>query len=487
LVRYRGGRWEPISDGFQTGTINSLLKDHKGRLWIGTSEAGVARIDNPTIDNPRFEFPLNDRLRTKTIFQLAEDAVGRIYIAGARGVERFDPATNALLQLPAASGPPLTETHLLYRDRKGAIWFGSNHGLARYNPEADPSGPPPAVSIHEVRVSGAPVLVSDEGEPHVEIPSFAAGTGVVEIAFGSVDFSVANRIRYRYRLLPAEMDWRQPVAQRSVQFAALGPNHYRFEVQAVGPGGAVNPAVAAVSFHVRTPLWKTWWFLVLAGMAAAALLYSAYLLRLRHQLSLERIRGRLAADLHDDLGSGLAEIAILTEVANQQHPLPGLHMVAERARELRSAMSDIVWAVDPAGDNVESLLDHWRQTAFAMLGDNRLEFRAPDAAIASMVRLTSQQRRNLLLLFKEVVTNIARHAEARRVTVQIVCASGFLKLEIRDDGRGFDQGSTYPGTGLKSIRQRAQKLRGTLNIDSKPGEGTVVSLHVPLRGRRMTM
>jgi signal transduction histidine kinase len=161
--------------------------------------------------------------------------------------------------------------------------------------------------------------------------------------------------------------------------------------------------------------------------------------------------------------------------------------VAERARELRRAMSDIVWAVDPSGDNLESLLDQWRQTAFALLGDNRLEFRAPDAAIASAVHLTSPERRNLLLLFKETVTNIARHADARRVTVQIGYAAGCLKLEIRDDGRGFDPGSTYSGTGLKSIRQRAQSLRGTLNIDSKPGEGTVVSLQVPLRGRRMTM
>jgi signal transduction histidine kinase len=167
--------------------------------------------------------------------------------------------------------------------------------------------------------------------------------------------------------------------------------------------------------------------------------------------------------------------------------MPGLGTVAQRARELRQAMSDIVWAVDPSGDNLESLLDHWRQTAFALLGDNRLEFRAPDPAIASMVRLTSAERRNLLLLFKETVTNIARHAGARLVTVHIGYAAGCLKLEIRDDGRGFDPGTVTPGAGLKSIRQRAQRLRGTLNINSKPGEGTVVSLQVPLRVRRMTM
>ena len=488
LVRYRDGHWTAVADGLPAGTIVSLLVDRRGRLWVGSSLAGVARIDRPEDETPRLISPIGrGRLRSDHILQFAEDGLGRIYIGGGRGVDRLDPATDTVMQFAAGSGPPQAETNILYRDRYGAIWFGSVNGLARYLPTPDATGPPPAPAIHEVRVSGMPALISDEGESQIEIPPFPAGHGVVEIGFGSVDFSVESRVRYRYRLLPLETAWRAPDTGRSVRYAGLGADAYRFEVQSVSPGGAANPIAAAVSFRVEGPFWKTWWFLFLTGASAAGLLYSVYLFRLRHLLALERIRAHLAADLHDDLGSGLAEIAILTEVANQRSSAPGLDLIARRARELRQSMSDIVWAVDPAGDTLESLIDRWRHTAFALFGDEHLEFTAPKSGLSAQVGLTSTQRRDLLLLFKEVVTNAARHAAAQRVRIRVSYSPGWLKLEISDDGCGFDPEGVQAGNGLRSIRRRAEGLRGSLGIDSFPGRGTVVSLSVRLHDGRMSM
>jgi ligand-binding sensor domain-containing protein len=380
LARYRAGHWEAVTEGLPAGAINSLLVDHLGRLWAGSGMGGLARIDHPEAPSPRFSYYLkNERMRSNHVVQLAEDTSGRIYIAGGRGVDRLDPATDAVLQFAAGSGPPPGETRILYRDRGGAIWFGSGYGLARYLPEPDPAGPPAAPSIREVRVSGVPVLVSDQGEAHAELAPLPGGKGSIEIGFGSVDFSVGSRLLYRYRLRPVETAWRQPSSQRSVQYAGLGPNNYRFEVQAVGPAGVVSPVTAVASFEVEGPVWKAWWFLLLSGAAAAALIYSAYLYRLRYQLALEKVRAQLAADLHDDLGSGLAEIAILTEVANQRGLTPGLDAIAQRARELRRSISDVVWAVDPATDNLEDLINRWRQVAFALLGNVHLEFLAPQS------------------------------------------------------------------------------------------------------------
>ena len=336
LARYRGGHWEAVTDGLPTGAINALIVDHLGRLWVGSGLGGLARIDHPEATAPRFNSYLNgERMRSNHVVQLAEDRSGRIYIAGGRGVDRLDPATGAVLHFAAGSGPPSGETRILHRDRSGAIWFGSSYGLARYFPEPDPTGAPPAPAIREVRVSGVPVLVSDRGEERADIAAFSGGKGSIEIDFGSVDFSVGNRVLYQYRLVPVETEWRPPDTGRSVRYAGLGPNAYRFEVQALSSNGAVNPIAAAVAFRVQGPFWKTWWFFVLAGASSAGLVYSLYLLRLRHLLALERIRAHLAADLHDDLGSGLAEIAILTEVANRRGSAPGLDLVAARARELR--------------------------------------------------------------------------------------------------------------------------------------------------------
>jgi signal transduction histidine kinase len=481
LARYRKGRWEAVREGVPAGWINSLLVDRQGRLWVGSSRAGVARIDDPAAVLPRFSFYLRaDRLRSDQIVDLAEDASGRIYIAGGRGVVRLDPATDTVLHLGADAGLPPGETREIHCDRKGAIWFGSNAGLARSLPAPDPAAPPAGPAIREVRVSGVNVLVSDEGEAQARIPPFPAGRGSIEIGFGSVDFSVGNRLRYRYRLLPVESEWRKPASQRSVHYAGLGPNSYRFEVQAVGSAGEVSAAAAAVDFRVEGPFWTSWWFLLLAGASAGALLHAWRLIRLRHLLAVEKVRSRLAADLHDDLGSGLAEIAILTEVARQRDPSLDLDSVAQRARELRGGMSDLVWSVDPSVDNLEGLVNRWRQTAFTLLGDDRLEFLTPPAQETRKVSLPPDQRRQLLLFFKEVAANVARHAGARRVRVTVRHTPPWLELEIRDDGCGFDPDRVYPGYGLKSLRQRAEAVRGQLRIESRPGAGTTVCLKVPL-------
>jgi ligand-binding sensor domain-containing protein/signal transduction histidine kinase len=488
LARYRDGRWRAVTDGLPAGAINGLIVDHLGRLWAGSGLGGLARIDHPEAAAPRFSYYLKgERMRSDHVVQLAEDRSGRIYIAGGRGVDRLDPATDAILHFAAGIGPPPGETRVLYRDRTGAIWFGSGNGLARYFPEPDPSGAPPAPAIREVRVSGVPVLVSDQGEQQAEVAPFQGGRSSIEIGFGSIDFSVGNRVLYKYRLLPAEAAWQSPSPRRSVQYAGLGPNRYRFEVQAVGASGAVSPVTAAVTFRVVGPVWKAWWFLLLAGASAVALVYSAYLYRLRYQLALERVRAHLAADLHDDLGSGLAEIAILTEVANQRSPAPGLDAIAQRARELRHTMSDIVWAVDPSADDLDHLINRWRQIAYALLGNGHLEFVAPEAESTSRVELTSAVRRDLLLLFKEIVTNVARHAGARRIRVQVAYAAGWLDLEVHDNGCGFDPQREPSGNGLKSIRRRAGALRGTLTIESRTGEGTIVVLRVPLPSHRISM
>jgi signal transduction histidine kinase len=249
----------------------------------------------------------------------------------------------------------------------------------------------------------------------------------------------------------------------------------------VSPSGMASPGIAIVDFRIAAPFWKSWWFLLLAGVATAALVTAAHLYRVRRLLALEHVRGRLAADLHDDLGSGLTEIAILTEVARQDGSRKDLEVVAQRARELRASMGDIVWSVDPECDNLEELIRRWRQTAFALLGNEAVEFTSPEASAMDRIELTPDRKRQLLLFFKEVVTNVARHAGAERVWIDVRLTSGRLHLEVRDDGCGFVPGRITAGNGLKNMASRAESLAGVLKVQSIPGGGTTVRLSLPLR------
>jgi signal transduction histidine kinase len=329
------------------------------------------------------------------------------------------------------------------------------------------------------------VWVSDEGRESVSGLRFPSGKNTIEIAYGAVDFSVLNPVRYRYRLLPLEKVWHQPGPLRSVHYAGIGPGSYRFEAQTVASSGKAGRTTATVLFRVDAPFWKTAWFVAVLILSATAAGYLAHRLRLRQLLTVERVRARVAADLHDDLGAGLAEIAILSEAARRDTEAQELETVARRARELRGAMRDIAWSVNPAYDNLNELIRHCRETAFVLAGDTELSFDAPPSEEAAKVPIGPDQRRNLLLFFKEAITNVARHAQASRVEITLRLMDGSLRLEIRDDGCGFDPCAEHGGNGLRTMRQRAQALGAKVQILSDSAPGTIVRLEAPLgAGRR---
>ena len=214
------------------------------------------------------------------------------------------------------------------------------------------------------------------------------------------------------------------------------------------------------------------------------MVYVAHSYRLRQILAVQKIRTRLATDLHDEVGSGLAEIAILAEVTRQNiEPDPGaLSTVAERARDLRGTMSDIVWSVDPALDHLTDTIRRFRLTASALLGSTHtVEFTAPSEDEMSRIDLMPDRRRHLLMLFKEAVTNVARHAQASGVSIEVRLEAGWLVVRIADDGRGFSPGGEPRGHGVAGMKYRAAELGGNVEIVSEPGKGTEVSVRTPLR------
>jgi signal transduction histidine kinase len=230
--------------------------------------------------------------------------------------------------------------------------------------------------------------------------------------------------------------------------------------------------------------WRKSWFLGLVILTIGSAAFSLHRYRVNHLLALERVRTRLAADLHDDLGAGLAEIAILSEVAKlQERPrtMEVLDSIASRARSLREAMTDIVWTVDPREDCLADLVLRLRQTAFTMLEseERSVEFLAPGGEQLE-IELTPAVRRHVLLFFKEAVTNVARHAGATTVRVEIEAVKGRFRMSIRDNGRGFDPQLPRAGRGLKSLQYRAGELRGGFQMQSALGRGTEIELSLML-------
>jgi signal transduction histidine kinase len=308
----------------------------------------------------------------------------------------------------------------------------------------------------------------------------APGHNNVEVEFRALHFDTGEGLSYQYRLEGADADWSKPSGDQTVRYANLAPGIYHFAVRSITESGQISRGQATVMFQVLPVFWRRGWFVGLVMLAILSGAVSLHRYRLNHLLSMERVRTRLATDLHDDLGAGLAEIAILSEVAKRQEPprtIALLDGIAGRARSLRESMTDIIWTVDPHSDCLADLVLRLRQIAFSMLeSDERsVEFLAPRGEQLEM-ELAPIVRRHALLFFKEAVINVARHAGATAVRVEIEAVKGRFRMSIRDNGCGFDPQQPRAGRGLKSLQYRAGELRGTLQVQSALGMGTQIEL-----------
>jgi len=493
LARYHDGRFRffTSADGLPAGRINDLFLDHRGWLWIATSRGGVAWMEDPARDHPVFaRLTTADGLSSNQTTALTEDLDGRIYVATGRGIDQIAPATRRIRHFSSADGVPAAEIQSAVRNRDGTLWFATTRGLARLIPAAERATAPPPIRINGFRISGQQLIASRLGEPEIALPeAFADGAGDLQIDFVSVSFAPGETLRYQYRLGNTDA-WSPLSEQRSVTFARLGPGRYTFSVRAANADGVVSTAPASVRFVVSPPVWQRWWFITLALLTVAALARALYRYRIDRILELANVRTRIAVDLHDDIGSNLTKIAILSEVARQQSlgaaatSEDPLASIARIARESVASMSDIVWAINPQRDRLLNLVRRMRQHAEETLTARgiRLAFRAPADDLDQ--KLGVDVRRDIYLIFKEAITNAARHADCSRVEIDLRIAGSVLGLDIADNGHGFGVPVEHDGEGLTSMRRRAARLGGSCNVRAIAGIGTTVEVRVPIGGTR---
>jgi len=491
LARYRQGRFTVFTetDGL-AGFIQALYIDSVGRLWIGTSSRGLVRVEDPTADRPVFAaYSLAQGLSSSAIGAFTEDRWGRIYAVTGRGIDRFKPESGGLgrvQRFTTADGVAPGELDLAFRDRQDNLWFSTPLGLSQFVPTEDPVRPPPPVLVTGLNVGGVAQAVSDLGQKAVTGLHFPERA--LRVDYVGLEFEPGGTLRYQYMLEGAEGDWSAPTDQRSVIYAALAPGSYRFRVRAVAADGAYSPQPAVVEFRILPPVWRTWWFLLACGASAAALILTLHRYRVAQAVAVANVRTRIATDLHDDIGASLSQIAVLSEVArrgagNGRNGAP-LAEIAGISRELVDSMSDIVWAINPEHDRLSNLVYRMRRFATDLLGGQGIALQFRSSMADRDLRIGANMRRQIYLIFKEAVHNIARHSGARRVEIELDRDGDDLALCIADDGRGFDMQAVSEGHGLASMRRRAASMGTQLEWQSPANGGTTLRMRVRLERSR---
>ena len=503
LARYRNGRFTLFgaSDGLPPGVIASIYMDHAGRLWLASSRSGLIRVDQPEAEIPIFvDYTTAQGLSSNSTEVpsdqlITEDLQGHIYIGTARGLDRLDPATGDLRHFTTADGLASGAFKASFRDNHGGLWFGMSLGLTHFLPLSyeSPQAPPP-ILISDLHVAGQSQFVSALGENEIHLPDLAVDQSQLQIDFIGLSFAPGVLLNYQYKLEGADADWGAPTPQRSVNYARLAPGRYRFLVRAVNSDGVFSSDPAVITFRILPPFWSRWWFLTLVAIGLTFVFYALYRYRVARLVELERVRTRIATDLHDDIGSSLARMAILSEVAKRRvedsanESVSILTEIAESARGVVASMSDIVWAIDPRRDDLGNVVFRVRQFASDLLGAQGIIWNLQAPEEFDKIRLNPQQRRQIFLIFKEAINNAARHADCNSVWLSLTVVQNQIIAEIRDDGHGFNvppfpqvHGNGHGGHGLENIRTRAAQLGGNLSIDSSPNRGTRLVVAVPLK------
>lgn len=517
LMCYRDGRFIEFTskDGLPEGLITGLHLDQSGRIWVASALGGLGRSDDPTAAHASFvTYTIDNGLASNNVRCLTEDLYGNIYAGTARGVDRLSADGSHIKHYSVNDGLAGDFVYAGFRDRSGVLWFGTSGGLSRLVPQQDKQTSAPSVWLAGLRIAGESRALPELGGAQISDLELGPTQNNLQIDFFGVDFNPGEALRYQFMLEGADRDWSAPTQQRTVNYAKLAPGSYRYLVRAVNTDGVASPRPASVTFRVLSPIWWRWWFIFgsLVLIAAPIVLVLRYryermkavleaqqtLRRSREErlIELERVRTRIATDLHDDIGSSLTQIAILSEVT-RQHVNRGdnekgsepLARIIGVSNELVDTMSDIVWAINPKKDHLSDLLQRMRRFASDIFTARNIAFRFRAFECDHDPELGANVRREVFLIFKESVNNIVKHSACTRADIEFQIEAEWLMLKVADNGNGFDStpgaetgapvsSSASGGNGLISMRRRAEEMGGHLEIDSRAGEGTTVTLRV---------
>jgi signal transduction histidine kinase len=270
-------------------------------------------------------------------------------------------------------------------------------------------------------------------------------------------------------------------------YSYLPPGHYIFKVRAQNINGVSSAGVTAFRLFVKPPFWRNYWFVCTILFFIAILIYTLHKMRVNKLLAVEKIRNKVARDLHDDMGSTLSTINILSAMAKSKlnndavKTSEYISKISENSQRMMEAMDDIVWSIKPANDSMQRIAARMREFATSVLEAKNIEPEFIFDEKVYDVKLDMEARRDFFLVFKEAVNNAAKYSNATHVTVRLATEEKMLLMNVTDNGAGFDvPAAAMAGNGLGNMQKRADALNAKLVIQSQPGNGTIVKLSVPV-------
>jgi signal transduction histidine kinase/ligand-binding sensor domain-containing protein len=538
-----GNIWVGASDGLLACVTGDVLVNHtaisagvsirclygatNGDVWIGFAGAGVGRLRTGQLTL----FTTERGLPNDYVSQILHDERDSFWFAGNQGIFRvrerdFDDVSHGRVARISpvvygrSEGQPGLQASFDFcpaslRGANERLYFSMLSGLAEVQlDQTRINYRPPDVFIERVtgddRTFAVYQVITATTATNATAPlelrnhdqraevRFSPGLQQVRFEFTALSFVAPENVQFRYQLEGLDANWVEAGPRRFANYTHLPPGRYRFKVIACNNDGVWNKVGDTISVVFEPFIWETLWFKVAATVISFAALSGLLVLGLRrrhraemerveHQRALEVERTRIARDLHDDLGVGLTEIGLLGDLAGTTSGLPEgsrerLQEITGRARTLAASLDEIVWAINPANDTSQSLVDYFFPYAQRLLGSAAIRCRLEVIEPLPAGNLSAEDRHEFFHAYKESLNNIIRHAGATQVQITFSAAAGDLMIRVADNGCGMDErGNKGAHHGLPGMRERLLRLGGRCEITSDGGSGTTVTFIIPVQ------
>jgi len=501
--------------------------DNQTVLWIGTANGlnkFVIKNDYGGSDGSKLDIEINsytveNGLSDNAIESILEDENGNLWIGTSSGISFFNIKNEHFTNHTTADGLSGSSfnSSAAFKTKDGIMLFGCTSGLNYFDPgRIKQSTYSPPLVITDFQIFNQPSGMKNNDAIRTSIFNskevvLSYNQNDFSFQFTALDYNAPGMIQYAYKMEGFDDDWIYSGTRRFVTYTNLDPGEYVFLVKATNSDGLWNDETAKIFIIINPPFWATWWaytiyaiiFLgVLAFIRAeenkrrtkkeeerlrrereSALLREAELktinLQQKTEIEKQKIRNRIAQDLHDEIGSNLSSISLMSELikndekinAEASEKINRIHKVAKGSTQ---AMRDIVWLTNPSSDSLKDLIAKMKEVADDMLGKFILNFEYPKDF--TDIKLLPETKRNIFFIYKETLNNIVKHAEAKSVWIKFGIENNTIFLSIKDDGRGFNPSIGYGGNGLKNIRSRAKEINADLKFESTPGKGALLEL-----------
>lgn len=477
--------------GVRKSDTYSIVKDTTGAMWLTITGQGLVRIDENSKGEYRFKtLQTDDGLKDLTVKFMTKDKQGGLWIVN-NGLLYLNPYTGCYMLTDKQNG--LVENiggdDNVMVDRYGNVFCGEQVGLGwlteagKYLQSSISN-----LIIENISINGRSV---EDWNPYHEktvLPALAYNRNNFTFSYTAICFEDYDQVRYRYKLEGLEDKWNPPTNVLEARYTNLKPGKYRFVVDAAYKGNWLGYN-RIVCFEIRQVFWKTGWFAALVLLFVAAAFFDLYLNRKRYREKQKRIRLKIASDLHDDMGSTLSSISIMSDLLqsepdNKSTGEEMIRKIGENAKNMLESMDDIIWAVNPQNDDFRYLIARIREYAIPLFEtrDIRFAVHAPESILS--LHIPMEIRRNLFLIAKEAVNNTVKYSDCTQAVVDFSYSHSILKMTVADDGKGFDTSKDYGRNGLRNMKFRGNKIGGKVTVHSATGKGTMVTLVVKIGKNR---